>query len=155
MYGKDKLIKEKRHDAYRARGKQSEPAQCTDCGAWLIKGRWTWEKKPGKAAPTLCPACRRIADRYPAGYIELKGAFFSEHREEINNLIQNIEKLEKGRYPLERIMQVRLRNDSATITTTGVHIARRIGEALARAYQGELTFQYSQGAKLIRVRWER
>lgn len=41
------------------------------------------------------------------------------------------------------------------ITTTGIHIARRIGEAISRAYQGDLTFTYGDGEKTIRVFWNR
>jgi hypothetical protein len=41
------------------------------------------------------------------------------------------------------------------IRTTGIHVARRIGDALSRAYQGELTLDYLDGEKSIRVSWER
>ncbi|WP_272481676.1 BCAM0308 family protein, partial [Rhodothermus marinus] len=82
-----------------------------------------------------CPACRRAADRYPAGYVELAGAFLSTHQEEILNLIRNLEEQEKQARPLERIMAMEVQNGRCYVTTTGVHLARRIGEALARAYQ--------------------
>jgi len=41
------------------------------------------------------------------------------------------------------------------VTTTGVHLARRIGEALSRSYKGEFSFQYGDGEKTLRVYWER
>jgi len=41
------------------------------------------------------------------------------------------------------------------VTTTGIHVARRIGEALARAYKGDLSYQYAEGEKRIRVYWRR
>ncbi|MDQ7055715.1 MAG: hypothetical protein Q9M89_04210 [Persephonella sp.] len=41
------------------------------------------------------------------------------------------------------------------ITTTYEHLARRIGEAVHRAYKGNLNFQYPEGTKYIRVHWER
>jgi len=40
-------------------------------------------------------------------------------------------------------------------TTTGVHIARRIGESLSRACQGDYSFQYGDAEKIIRVFWSR
>jgi NMD protein affecting ribosome stability and mRNA decay len=152
---RDKLIKERRHDTYRLRGKLSEPTLCSECGSSFVKGRWTWEPAPEDTAKTICPACRRIAENFPAGFIEVKGAFYAFHRDEVRNLIRNIEKLEKERHPLERIIAVREEEDIVRVATTGVHIARRIGEALSRAYQGALSFQYADGAKIIRVFWER
>jgi hypothetical protein len=47
-------------------------------------------------------------------------------------------------------------NEKPTLVmTTGVHLARRIGEALARAYKGELSFQYLDGEQRIKVHWQR
>ena len=156
VYGrKDRLIKERRHDPYRERGKCPEPTRCTQCGAVFAGGRWTWQTIEGQAHETICPACRRIADNYPAGYVELNGQFFEEHHEEISNLVLNEEGREKSERPLERIITIKDDNDHALVTTTGVHIARRIGEALARAYGGELSFQYADGERSIRVFWQR
>lgn len=153
---KDRLIKQKRHDAYQGRHKWPEPAQCIDCGALLSNGRWTWKQPPNeKAVEVTCPACRRIVDRYPAGYIEIKGDFYTAHQKEILNLIRNVEKQEKGEHPLERIMTTSDESGHTLVTTTGVHIARRIGEALSQSYKGAYSFQYADGEKRIRVYWER
>ncbi len=151
----DKLIKEKRHDVYLERGKCSEPTLCTGCGALFSNGRWSWKKPIGKTNKAICPACRRSTDNYPAGRIEIKGEFFNEHREEILNLISNVEKREKERHPLERIMLVKDEKDHTLVTTTGIHIARRIGEALSRSYKGDYSFQYAEGDTSIRVYWHR
>ncbi len=151
----DRLIKEKRHDVYQEWGKLPEPTLCTECGALFLNGRWSWKKPTRKANKAVCPACRRIADNYPAGRIEIKGEFFNEHREEILNLISNIEKREKEKHPIERIMSVRDEKNYTLVTTTGIHIARRIGEALSRAYKGDYSFQYAEGDKSIRVYWHR
>ena len=151
----DKLIKEKRKDTYR--GKNSLPAiqSCTSCGSVFMNGRWTWNEIENHTIKTMCPACRRINDNYPAGYIEIKGRFFEGHEKEISNLIRNTEKLEKNERPLERIISIKLNKGIALLTTTGVHIARRIGEALSRSYQGNFSFKYLNGEKGIRVYWER
>ena len=42
-----------------------------------------------------------------------------------------------------------------SVTTTDVHLARRIGEALHHAYQGKLDIKYSQDEYVVRVTWER
>jgi hypothetical protein len=151
----DKLIKEKRHDAFPTKGDWPEPTQCTSCGAVFTKGRWTWETIAGKAHHTTCPACRRISENFPAGYVEIRGAFFNGHQDEILNLVHNIEKVEKTAHPLERVMAVTPNGQHTVITTTGIHIARRIGEAMSRAYQGDYSMQYADGEKRIRIFWQR
>lgn len=109
----------------------------------------------GSAARAVCPACRRIADRFPAGRVELSGDFFTGHREEILNLVRNAEAAEKCERPLERIMAITDETGSAIVTTTGIHVARRIGESLSRSYQGELDCRYGDGEDSIRVAWVR
>jgi len=151
----DRLVKEKRHDTYREPGKWTEPTMCTECKALFMDGRWSWKKPPVDSNKVVCPACKRIADNYPAGRIEIKGPFFKRHREEILNLMRNEEEQEKREHPMERIMSVVDEEDYTLVTTTGVHIARRIGDALSRAYQGDLDFQYGDAEKSIRVYWHR
>ncbi len=155
-YGRrDRLIQEKRHDTYKEDEKWPEPTVCTVCKALYIDGRWTWKPAPADANQAICPACRRIRDHYPAGILEIRGPFFRNHREEILNLIRNEETLEKNEHPMERIMGIVDADDVTTIETTGVVIARRLGEAIFRAYQGTLDVQYPEGEKSIRVTWER
>lgn len=152
----DKLIQEKRHDTYAEQEKWPEPTVCSECGAVFIEGRWTWlEPPPDKAHMIVCPACQRIKDGIPAGYVEIRGAFFEDHREELLNLIYNLEAQEKGEHPMERLMDICGEEDHTLITTTGIHLARRIGEALKNAYQGDLDFTYGDAEKIIRVSWSR
>ena len=66
-----------------------------------------------------------------------------------------MEKLERKERPLERIMMFKPEKSKATLTTTGIHIAKRIGEILSKSYQGNFSFQYLDGDKSIRVLWER
>ena len=133
----------------------AEPTACTECNSVYLEGRWTWYEPPVNANKIVCPACQRIAAKYPAGYLELRGSFFKTHQEEMLNLIHNEEKQEKGAHPLERIMDIQEEGEQVMITTTGIHIARRIGEAISNAYQGDLSFTYGDGEKTIRVSWSR
>lgn len=154
QYGRrDRLIQEDRHDTYQERCKWPEPTVCSECGAVFSEGRWSWWEVASDAHTIICPACQRIKDAYPAGLLELRGAFFDSHRQEINNLIRNIEEQEKGAHPMERIMAIAPEGDHVLVTTTGVHLARRIGEALHHAYQGDLDFAYGDAEKSIRVAW--
>lgn len=152
---RDKLIQQERHDVYRSRVKYAEPTVCTGCGAVYASGRWSWGAAPRGAAGAVCPACRRIADRFPAGRVELSGEFFREHREEILNLVRNTEVAEKTDRPTERIMAIEGGDGDALVTTTGVHVARRIGESLARSYHGELDVRYGADEETVRVSWTR
>jgi NMD protein affecting ribosome stability and mRNA decay len=156
QYGRrDRLIQEEQHDSYREDKKWPEPTACSECNAVYVEGRWTWYEPPLQANRVVCPACRRIAENYPAGSLELKGSFFKTHREELLNLIRNEEEAEKGEHPLERIIDITEKDEGALITTTGIHIARRIGNALSQAYKGDLSFTYGDGEKTIRMLWDR
>ncbi|MBN1542988.1 ATPase [candidate division KSB1 bacterium] len=151
----NRLIVKKRKDSYQEEFKLAEPACCTECGAVYIQGRWTWKEASEGCQQVLCPSCRRCSDRYPAGWIQITGNFFRRHAEEILSLVRNVETKEKTERPLERIMEISDRPSSVEITTTGVHVARRIGEALQRAYKGEFRFNYADGEPHIRIQWYR
>lgn len=149
------MIQEKRHDTYRERRKWADPTVCGECGSLFQDGRWSWNRATKEANKVVCPACQRIADNCPAGYLEIRGTFFKGHRGELLNLIRREEKLEKREHPMERIISIVDEVDHTLVTTTGVHIARRIGKALSRACQGDLSIRYGDDEKSIRVYWSR
>jgi len=146
------------NDPYRLTEKLPGGATCQGCGSTVKEGRWTWVdsvKKGKEPASATCPACRRMEDDYPAGYLVLEGSFFGENREEIMNLVRNVAEDEKEKHPMERVMAIRKDGDTTLITTTGVHIARRLGDSLKKSYRGELKVNYEAGEKRIRVSWFR
>ena len=150
-----RVYDEIRHDPYEPRGKHPEPAHCTDCGAVLHRGRWAWSATPQDAQRILCPACRRIRDKLPAGTLTLEGDFIDAHRDEVTRLVRNEEKLENADHPLHRIMAIDEAPGRVVVTTTDIHLARRIGEAVRRAYQGELSLDYGRDEYSLRARWRR
>lgn len=152
---RDKMFEERVHDAYRAKQKIHEPCVCPQCGAVFQEGRWDWAQAPGGAHQEICPACHRINDQYPAGFLTLRGEFFLAHREEILHLAQNVEKRERAEHPLKRIMAIEEKDGGDLITTTDIHLARGLGEAIHDAYQGELEFHYNPEEYLLRVHWQR
>jgi hypothetical protein len=150
------ILVEREHDPYRDRRKPPEPSACPDCGVVFHEGRWQWLAAPPEAHPQMCPACRRVRDRFPAGFLTLEGEFFRAHRAEIMGLVQSHARHVREEHPLERLMEVEDREDgSCLVTTTDIHLARGLGEAIRHAWRGDLAFHYEQGQTLLRVHWRR
>src|ERR1700693_20467 len=116
------LDRRNQDDHYRASGKPPEPTACPKCHASFVGGRWTWEKAPADSFEDICPACRRIEDKFPAGYVTIKGEFFPEHRDDILHLIRNHEKKEMANRPLQRIMAIEDTREGTEVTTTDSHL---------------------------------
>lgn len=152
---RDRLIREQNHDPYFSKQKIKEPATCPDCGSVYRKGAWHWEEAPEDARDHLCPACKRINDRVPAGYLTLSGDYFNSHREEILNLVNNVASQAKQSHPLKRIMDIQEQDQETLITLTDTHLAREIGDAIEKSQGGSLDLQYPEGGDIIRVVWQR
>jgi hypothetical protein len=52
-------------------------------------------------------------------------------------------------------MGIENKESVVTVTTTDVHLARRMGDALHAAFDGELVIKYSPDEFLVRVNWTR
>jgi hypothetical protein len=147
---------EPRHaDPYLEAGKPTQDARCPECGVVFHKGRWAWGPVPKDAVSMHCPACMRIHDQFPGGYVTLKGPFVQAHRDELKKLVQAREAYEKTEHPLERLMGIGERAESLEITTTGNHLARAIGNAVRAAYDGQLKVRYQSDENLVRAVWTR
>lgn len=152
----DRLIRERVHDPYKTRLKLTEPTVCPQCGAVYRAARWQWaEQPPTDAAEEMCQACHRINDKYPAGEVTLSGQFLKEHEDEIVHLIRNTEKAENGEHPLHRIMDIATQPGGMLVTTTDIHLPRRIGQAIFNAYEGDFDFNYDKEGYFVRVTWSR
>jgi hypothetical protein len=149
------VLDEPVHDPYLERGKFAEPAVCPDCGAVFHQGRWQWSLPPLGAQPIRCAACRRIREHLPAGFVAIEGDFAQPHRAELLGLVRHIEERDKAEHPMKRIMAIEEQGGTLLITTTDIHLARSIGEALHHAYQGDLDFHYNPDEYLLRIRWRR
>lgn len=152
---RDHDIEEVVHDPYQERYKPAGPAFCPRCQAVFRDGRWQWGERAAGAHEHVCPACHRVEERYPAGYVTLSGSFLAEHDGEIAGLIHNEEARAKAEHPLQRIIEVKKEAAQTLITTTGTHLARRIGEALQHAWKGELEVKHSADEYVVRVSWRR
>jgi len=152
---RDRLIREREHDPYKLRSKLPDTTACPECGAMYREGRWVWGAPGVDAHFALCPACQRIQDDYPAGFLMLAGAFAREHREELLGLARNVEQRERGEHPLKRIMAINDERDGTLIATTDAGLARNIGDAVHHAYEGDLEYGYTEEGSLLRVSWRR
>jgi hypothetical protein len=141
-----------REDPYELAGKPAEPALCPQCGASFHEGRWQWAAQPSRIQH-LCPACRRINDKQPAGILTLSGTSLTSHKAEILSLVRNKEKAEKADHALNRIMAIEEQDGAIVITTTDIHLPRRIGEALKRGFRGRLDLHYEEDGYFLRATW--
>ncbi len=135
---------------------------CKKCHSVFHNKRWymdeaLYEQKVGQKSinKVLCPACRKVKDRFPGGILRLRGEFLKEHKSEILNLIKNEEQKAMGFNPLERIMSISSIKEGLEVTTTNEKLAQRIGKSLHKAYQGKIDYKWSSDTKLLRADWER
>ena len=152
----DRFIQPKSHDPYDEGRKYSEGMYCPRCRALYSQGRWRW---PGngtqRGEPQLCSACRRIRDRFPAGEIRVSGRYLDSHHREIVNLIRNVIREEERRAPLKKVIDFSNQGGGLRVSLTDDHLARRIGKAIRRAHDGDLSVRYSSGERFVRLHWHR
>ena len=134
---------------------------CPDCHAISRKKRWYLDESEyvslARTGAVLrrCPACRKIADGFPSGVVTLRGGFLRTHRDEILTIVRNEERRARGTNPLERIMAIREGDGSVEILTTDEKLAQRVGREIRKAYQGSVSYKWSEDANLVRVNWSR
>jgi hypothetical protein len=87
--------------------------------------------------------------------VELRGAYASKHRDELERLARNVEERERAEHPLKRIAWVKAKRGALEIATTDAKLARGIGTALRRAHQGTLHAPGTSRENLVRVTWTR
>lgn len=154
---RDRLLKQPHPDAYRTDRKLREPTLCKGCGAVFTGGRWQWvDAPPEQAGETRCPACQRIHDQVPAGFLTLGGEFFDTHREEIMQLVHNHVERQRLQHPLQRIIDTTAQPDGGIeLSFTEYHLPKGVGEAVKNAYQGELQINFAEESGQERVSWVR
>ncbi|MGA8756619.1 MAG: BCAM0308 family protein [Stellaceae bacterium] len=140
-------------DPYQAQQKLHEGRVCGQCGAAYHDGRWQWMAHAEGAHEALCAACRRINDKFPAGVVTLRGDFAKEHKEEMVHLARHQEEAEKNEHPLNRIISIEEDVHGIVMTTTDIHLPRRIGEAVKRAFHGEIEAKFEEDGYFVRVDW--
>jgi len=72
---------------------------------------------------------------------------------QIIGLVHNEEAAERAEHPMNRVISVDDEEDRVTVRTTDIHLPRRIGEALKRAYHGRLDMHFDDDGYFTRVDW--
>lgn len=142
-------------DPYQRQSKLHEPTACPQCKAVYHDGAWRWAARPAEAAEALCPACRRTIENQPAGIVTLSGPVVGQHTAELLHLIRHQEDLEKDDHPMNRIIAIDQKPGEITVTTTDIHLPRRIGEAVRHAFHGNLDLRYDEDNYFVRATWSR
>lgn len=148
-------------DPYRPRKAPTAVGVCPACHSISRKKRWYLDAEEyaslARTGAVLrrCPACRKIADGFPSGVVTLRGRFLQTHRDDIFAIVRNEERRARGTNPLERIMEIREGDGSVVILTTDEKLAQRIGREIRKAYQGSVSYKWSEDASLVRVDWSR
>jgi hypothetical protein len=153
MRQNQRIFDDKRHDPYQAAGKYAEPTVCPDCRAIFHAGHWQWGSAPEGAHQTRCPACRRIHEKLPAGWLTLSGAQFNQHRADVLAHLHKVAAREREEHPLNRVMEIEEGRDEVVVTTTDIHTPQRIAEALKRQYRADFDLHYGHDEYSVRVTW--
>lgn len=140
-------------NSYQGQQKLADGTACPECGAVYRDARWQWSARERNAPQQTCPACRRIHDRFPAGIVTLRGPLDQARKDDIVRLARHQEEAEKSEHPLNRIMSIEDNPEGIVITTTDIHLPRRIAEAVKRAFDGVLEIDFDENGYFVRVNW--
>ena len=139
-----------------------EPALCQSCQAVYRNKRWQLDPAlAGQLAHdpaaqwVTCPACQKVAERYPEGILTLRGNYLWNHEAEIRNILDNTVARFSTRNPLERIIRMQRTDDALVIETTDNKLAEQLGRSLQKAHSGELQIDWQGSPVVCRVQWER
>jgi hypothetical protein len=133
--------------------------QCGGCGAFHYRRHWTLTPPGGFSSQihthlVVCPACRKIQDRFPGGELTLRSIEAGE-RGEIARILRNEESRAREKNPLERIMRMEAANDGWRVETTTEKLAQRLGRSIKKARGGNLVYKWGHNSKFARVVWEK
>jgi NMD protein affecting ribosome stability and mRNA decay len=149
-------------DPYLPDAGHKEPAVCQSCQAIYRQKRWQLDPAEATllaADPNVlwvtCPACQKVAERYPEGILTLRGSYLWNHEAEIRNIIDNAVARVSARNPLERIIRMERTDDALVIETTDNKLAEQLGRSLQKSHSGELQIDWQGTPVVCRVQWER
>ena len=139
-----------------------ENSYCPTCGAVYQNKHWTLDaaqaallRDAGAGNEVMCPACRIEQGQDAQGELVLRGPYWLEHRELVENLLRNEANEAIGKNPLERIVNMEVEDGEMLVSTTTAKLAQRLGRKLHSAHKGKVDYHFSNGHTVARVYWER
>ncbi len=146
-------------DPYLLKGTPKGRAVCTQCAtvyddkrSALVSREETLRKAESKDfISVLCPACMRIKDDFPGGYVTIKGDFLREHKDELLGLVRNKEDIARSNNPLERVMAIKEGAQGIEITTTTEKFAQMLGKEIHKAFSAKVDYKWSADVKVARI----
>lgn len=146
------------HDTFLPRRSPAEIIQCSGCGAFYYRRRWTLTAPPGfnrsaERRGEFCPGCQKIKANSISGELHLRGVN-ERDRGEILRLLRNEAAQAREKNPLERIMLLAASGDDWLVATTTEKLAQRLGRSLHKARGGKVKYTWSHNNKFVRVVWD-
>ena len=139
-----------------------EVSYCKKCGVINRQKRWFMDpielfklKEDPSVATIVCPACQKMQDKVPGGFLTLSGSYLRKHEQVILELIKNTEEKSRNKNPLGRIMEITQEGDVMTLLTTLDKLAEKLGKEIYKAHGGNLEHQWSRDENYVRVNWKR
>ena len=139
-----------------------EHSYCPTCGAVYQDKHWVLNsaqaalyRDEGAGYAVTCPACRIEQGQEAQGELVLRGEYWPQHRELIENLMRNEANEALGKNPLERIVKIETREGEMLVSTTTAKLAQRLGRKLHSAHKGRVEYHFANGHTAAHVYWER
>jgi hypothetical protein len=136
-----------------------EPALCASCGA--VYTRKTWRtSEPRRLAASLagaervsCPACRQVGEGRGYGRVRMRGAWLSEHGDEVRRRIAAVESRARRTQPERRLVAIAQRGLGLELMTTSQKLAHRVARELLKAFGGSTTYSWSDRDGSLEATW--
>jgi hypothetical protein len=139
----------------------ADPTLCAGCSA--VFSRKTWRRSSKRtlralqsAAPwTFCPACRLRAEHRSRGRVLALGSYLDRHVDEIRRRIENVAARARYTQPERRLTAVIAWGATLEILTTSQKLAHRIARELKKAFQGTVSYAWSDRDGQLLAVWRR
>ena len=132
------------HDTFLPRRSPAEIIQCSGCGAFYHRRRWSLTAPPGFSPSArrhgiFCPACQKIKAHSVSGEVHLRGVA-ERDRGEVLRLLRNEEAQAREKNPLERIMLLAAAGDGWRVENHDGEAGAALGPFVAQSawWQGRL-----------------
>ena len=134
---------------------------CGSCG--VVFARKTWRRSAARlrtatqhgAVSGVCPACRLVAEGRSFGRVLLEGSYVPGHVEELMRRIHNVAARAEFTQPERRLVEVVMRESMLEVLTTSQKLAHRLARELAKAFQGSVSYHWSDRDGRLLAVWRR